>query len=55
MFQADIDHDLRMFEEQVDELETFVEKNQHNLIGHVVGMVVVQIYLNGIKRVLEDV
>lgn len=55
VFQADIDHDMCMFAEHVEDLETFVEANRHNLIGHVVGMVVVQVYLNQIKRVLEDV
>lgn len=55
VFQADVDHDWLYFEQEVEELEKIVEEMGDCLVRSVLGFVIVQIYLNKIKRGLDDV
>ncbi len=48
--EDDVDGDWRLLEDQVDKLESYVNQLDAGLIQDAVGLVVVQVYLNRMRR-----
>jgi len=53
--QARNDREWAYFEENVEQLETLIPKISDGLLRRVIGIVIIEIYLNKIERDLGDV
>lgn len=55
LIQSEADHDWQYFAEHIEELEAMVERVRNPVVKAAVGLVIVQVYLNGIQRHFDEI